>query len=80
MKKEIKVIIAIVLAVWFFVMGFELGSYKEKKAQSEINTVNPVVNSTAITTTTIAKANSFLCFFTNCATMLYCPTGCIYSH
>ncbi len=42
MKKEIKVIIAVVLAVWFFVMGFELGSYKEKKAQSEINTVNPI--------------------------------------
>ena len=35
MKKEIKVIISVVLAVWFFVMGFELGSYKEKKAQSE---------------------------------------------
>ena len=52
MKKEIKVIISVVLAVWFFVMGFELGSYKEKKAQSEINTVNPVVNSTAVTTTT----------------------------
>ena len=42
MKKEIKVIIAVVLAVWFFVMGFELGAYKEKKAQSEINTVNPI--------------------------------------
>lgn len=42
MKKEIKAIIAVVLAVWFFVMGFELGAYKEKKAQSEISTVNPV--------------------------------------
>lgn len=41
MKKEIKVIIAVVLAVWFFVMGFELGVYKEKKAQSTI-TVNPI--------------------------------------
>lgn len=46
MRKEIKVIIAVVLAVWFFVMGFELGSYKEKKAQSEINTVNPVTTTT----------------------------------
>ncbi len=46
MKKEIKVIIAIVLAVWFFVMGFELGAYKEKKAQSTINTVNPVTTTT----------------------------------
>ena len=42
MKKEIKVIIAIVLAVWFFVMGFELGAYKEKKAQNPIDTVNPI--------------------------------------
>lgn len=42
MKKEIKVIIAVVLAVWFFVMGFELGAYKEKKAHSTIDTVNPV--------------------------------------
>ena len=42
MKKEIKVIIAVILAVWFFVMGFELGVYKEKKSQNTINTVNPV--------------------------------------
>lgn len=42
MKKEIKAIIAVVLAVWFFVMGFELGAYKERKAQSTINTVNPI--------------------------------------
>lgn len=46
MKKEIKVIIAVVLAVWFFVMGFELGAYKERKAQSAIDTVNPVVSTT----------------------------------
>ncbi len=46
MKKEIKVIIAVVLAVWFFVMGFELGAYKEKKAHSEINTVNPITTTT----------------------------------
>lgn len=42
MKKEIKAIIAVVLAVWFFVMGFELGAYKEKKAHNAIDTVNPV--------------------------------------
>ena len=42
MKKEVKVIVAVVLAVWFFVMGFELGAYKERKAQNEINTVNPI--------------------------------------
>ena len=43
MKKEIKVIISIVLVVWFFVMGFELGAYKERKAQGSVDTVNPVV-------------------------------------
>ena len=42
MKKEIKAIIAVVLAVWFFVMGFELGAYKERKAQNTIDTVNPI--------------------------------------
>ena len=32
MKKEVKIIISAILAVWCFFMGFELGSYKEKKA------------------------------------------------
>lgn len=31
MKKEIRVVVSVVLAIWFFFMGFELGSYKEKK-------------------------------------------------
>lgn len=52
MKKEIKAIIAVVLAVWFFVMGFELGAYKEKKAQNAISTVNPTVSSTQPTQST----------------------------
>lgn len=51
MKKEIKAIIAVVLAVWFFVMGFELGAYKEKKAQSEVNTVNPITTTAPSQTT-----------------------------
>lgn len=51
MKKEIKVIIAVVLAVWFFVMGFELGAYKEKKAQNMIETVNPVTTEPTQSTT-----------------------------
>ena len=38
MKKEIKIIISAILAVWCFFMGFELGSYKEKKAVAS-NTV-----------------------------------------
>lgn len=53
MKKEIKVIIAVVLAVWFFVMGFELGAYKEKKAQNTIDTVNPVTTTQPTTLPTL---------------------------
>lgn len=53
MKKEIKAIIAVVLAVWFFVMGFELGAYKERKAQGEIDTVNPVTTTQPTTVPTL---------------------------
>ena len=52
MKKEIKVIISIVLVVWFFVMGFELGAYKERKAIESIDTVNPVVTTDPTTAPT----------------------------
>ena len=52
MKKEIKVIISIVLVVWFFVMGFELGAYKERKALSSVETVNPVVTTDPTTAPT----------------------------
>lgn len=31
MRKEFKAIIAVILAVWLFMMGFELGSYHEKQ-------------------------------------------------
>ena len=31
MKKEVKAVIAVILAVWFFLMGFEIGGYREKK-------------------------------------------------
>lgn len=47
MKKEMKIVISAALAVWFFFMGFELGSYKEKKAVAS----TPVVTTTAPTTT-----------------------------
>ena len=52
MKKEIKVIISVVLVVWFFVMGFELGAYKERKAIASIDTVNPVVTTDPTTAPT----------------------------
>ncbi len=53
MKKEIKIAIAVVLSIWFFVMGFELGIYKERKAnvQAGNEVVNTVTPSTAQPTT-----------------------------
>ncbi|MGN0486795.1 MAG: hypothetical protein ACI4GB_06135 [Acutalibacteraceae bacterium] len=60
MKKELKVIIAIVVVIWAFVMGFELGIYKEKKnenanaaaiASSTTTTMPSTVTTTAPTTT-----------------------------
>lgn len=52
MKKEIKIAIAVVLSIWFFVMGFELGIYKERKANlQDSNVVVTVTPSTAQPTT-----------------------------
>ena len=56
MKKEIKIAIAVVLSVWFFVMGFELGIYKERK--SNLQTGNEVVNTVNPTTTTAAPTTA----------------------
>ena len=33
MKKEVKIAISIFLAIWIFVMGIEIGAYREKKKQ-----------------------------------------------
>ena len=49
MKKEVKGIIAIVLAVWILVMGIEIGSIREKKKAASVN--NTTVTTTAPTTT-----------------------------
>ncbi|MBQ3137490.1 MAG: hypothetical protein IJB74_08425 [Clostridia bacterium] len=49
MKKEIKIAIAVVLSIWFFVMGFEIGVYKERKAHVQPN--NEVVNTVSPSTT-----------------------------
>lgn len=47
MKKEVKAVIAVVLAVWFFLMGFEIGGYREKKKiNSETTVTVPVINTT----------------------------------
>ncbi len=57
MKKEWKAVIAVILSVWLFVMGFELGSYKEKKAFAEkqaLTTTAPIATAapTSAPTTT----------------------------
>ncbi len=46
MKKEVLAAIAAALAVWFFVMGFEIGVYKERRdnAKAMAGTTPPVVN------------------------------------
>ncbi len=50
MKKEVKIAIAVALALWFFIMGFEIGSFKEKKAAAEYyaTTQPPVTQSPSV--------------------------------
>ncbi|MGN1442774.1 MAG: hypothetical protein ACI4XE_02890, partial [Acutalibacteraceae bacterium] len=65
MKKEVKAVIAVVLAVWFFLMGFEIGGYREKKKiNSETTAAVPVINTPSSTaapeTTTIPIETSAL--------------------
>lgn len=60
MKKEIKIAVAVILSIWFFVMGFEIGTYKERKAnisttQEVVNTVTPIQNTTVPTTATTTQ-------------------------
>lgn len=58
MKKEVKAVIAVVLAVWFFLMGFEIGGYREKKKIiSETTAAIPVLNTPTTTAapTTVAE-------------------------
>lgn len=52
MRKEFKAIIAAILAVWLFLMGFELGSYHEKQEiqkeqAAQINTQTQPLDTTA---------------------------------
>ncbi len=51
MKKEVKIAISIFLAIWIFVMGIEIGSYKEKKKQPTNVPVVSVSDTTTQTTT-----------------------------
>lgn len=50
MKKEVKIVIAVFLAVWLFVMGFEIGGYAEKKKIAETQSTLPTMITTAPTT------------------------------
>ena len=36
MNKQVKALVCVILAVWIFLMGFEIGSYKEKKAANTV--------------------------------------------
>lgn len=52
MRKEFKAIIALILAVWLFMMGFELGSYHEKQEiqkeqAAQVNTQTQPLDTTA---------------------------------
>ena len=64
MKKEVKTIIAVVLAVWILVMGIEIGSIREKKniakanATTETTTQAPQTTTEAPDTTTQAPTTT----------------------
>lgn len=47
MKKEVMAAIAAALAIWFFVMGFELGIYKERRAYAKLTAQTPQISTTA---------------------------------
>lgn len=51
MKKEVKAIVAVVLAVWILVMGIEIGSIREKKKIASANATTTTATTTAPTTT-----------------------------
>lgn len=52
MKKEFKIVIAAILAIWIFLIGMEVGVYKEKRAYSEKDTT---VSAPVVTTEPAAQ-------------------------
>ena len=52
MKKEVKAIIAVVLAVWILLMGIEIGSLREKKKIAASNSTTEVSSTTTTQPTT----------------------------
>ncbi len=51
MNKQVKALICVILAVWIFLMGFEIGSYKEKKTASAVANTQASNEGSAFTTT-----------------------------
>ncbi len=49
MKKEVKAIIAVVLAVWILLMGIEIGAMREKKKYASISTNAPTSQTQQVT-------------------------------
>lgn len=62
MKKEVTAIICVVLAVWFFFMGFEIGVYKERSNSSAVEpqttTVAPVTVAPTAPPVTVAPTEA----------------------
>ena len=57
MKKEFKIAIALILVVWIFIIGVEVGTYKEKKNVAENTTAPaPVITTTAAATEAATQA------------------------
>ncbi len=52
MKKEVKAIIAVVLAVWILLMGIEIGSIREKKKIASATEMNTTTTQSSTLTTT----------------------------
>lgn len=52
MKKEVKAIIAVVLAVWILLMGIEIGSIREKKKLASATETNTTTTQSSTLTTT----------------------------
>lgn len=76
MKKEIKVVICVVLSIWFFFMGFELGSYREKK---KLSTTSPIVVQPATQTNVASTTSPSTTESTTAATLPSISDSSVYS-
>ncbi len=58
MRKEFKIAICVILAIWIFVMGIEIGAYRENKGNEVPTTTPPVVNIATTEPTTTAPTTT----------------------